>query len=43
MPYIYRQGPEAEMYVLKPYEYHATNSELVRVLSKGHHGVELIR
>ena len=41
MPYIYRQGPEAEMYVLKPYEYHATNSELVRMLTKGHHGVEL--
>ena len=41
MPYVYRQGPEAEMYVLKPYEYHATNSELVRLLSKGHHGVEL--
>ncbi len=41
MPYIYRQGPEAEMYVLKPYEYHASNSELVRVLEKGHHGVKL--
>lgn len=41
MPYIYRQGPEAEMYVLKPYEYHATNSELVRMLTKGHYGVEL--
>ncbi|MGL5681608.1 MAG: SUMF1/EgtB/PvdO family nonheme iron enzyme [Marinifilaceae bacterium] len=41
MPYVYRQGPEADMYVLKPYEYHATNSELVRMLTKGHHGVEL--
>ena len=40
-PYIYRQGPEAEMYVLKPYEYHASNSELIRILEKGHHGVEL--
>ena len=40
-PYIHRQGPEAEMYVLKPYEYHASNSELVRILEKGHHGVEL--
>ena len=40
-PYIYRQGPEAEMYVLKPYEYHASNSEVVRILEKGHHGVEL--
>ncbi|MFV0418490.1 MAG: SUMF1/EgtB/PvdO family nonheme iron enzyme [Dysgonomonas sp.] len=41
MPYIYRQGPEAEMYVLKPYEYHASNSEMVRMLEKGHHGVKL--
>ena len=41
MPYIYRQGPEADMYVLKPYEYHASNSELVRLLKTGHHGVEL--
>lgn len=41
MPYFYRQGPEAEMYVLKPYEYHASNSELVRILKKGHYGVEL--
>ena len=41
MPYVYRQGAEAEMYVLKPYEYHASNSELVRMLEKGHYGVEL--
>lgn len=41
MPYVYRQGPEAEMYVLKPYEYHASNSELVRILENGHHGVKL--
>lgn len=40
-PFVYRQGPEAEMYVLKPYEYHVTNSELIRMLKKGHHGVEL--
>lgn len=41
MPYVYRQGPEAEMYVLKPYEYHASNSELIRLLENGHHGVTL--
>lgn len=41
MPHIYRQGPEADMYVLKPYEYHASNSELIRMLEKGHHGVQL--
>lgn len=41
MPHLYRQGPEADMYVLKPYEYHASNSELIRMLEKGHHGVKL--
>lgn len=40
-PYIYRQGPEADMYVLQPYEYHASNSELIQMLNKGHHGVQL--
>ncbi|MEG2034721.1 MAG: SUMF1/EgtB/PvdO family nonheme iron enzyme [Mucinivorans sp.] len=40
-PYLYRQGPEADMYVLRPYEYHASNSELIQVLSKGHHNVKL--
>jgi len=40
-PYVYRQGPEADMYVLKPYEYHPSNSELIRILQNGHHGVEL--
>ncbi len=38
-PYVYRQGPEADMYVLRPYEYHASNSDLIQVLDKGHHGV----
>lgn len=41
MPYVYRQGPEADMYVLKPYEYHASNSELIRMLERGHKGVSL--
>lgn len=40
-PYIYRQGPEADMYVLRPYEYHASNSELIQMLEKGHHGVQM--
>ena len=40
-PYVYRQGPEADMYVLRPYEYHASNSELIQMLDKGHHQVEL--
>ncbi|MGL4852721.1 MAG: SUMF1/EgtB/PvdO family nonheme iron enzyme [Phocaeicola sp.] len=40
-PYVHRQGPEAELYVLRPYEYHGSNSELIQMLEKGHHGVEL--
>lgn len=40
-PYVYRQGPEADIYVLRPGEYHANNSELIRILQAGHHGVEL--
>ena len=40
-PYVNRQGPEADIYVMNPYEYHASTSELVRLLKAGHHGVEL--
>jgi formylglycine-generating enzyme required for sulfatase activity len=40
-PYIHRQGPEAGMKVLYPYEYHANTSLLVQMLKRGHHGVEL--
>ncbi len=40
-PYIHRQGPEADMPVLQPYEYHANTSELVRILKKGHFNVQL--
>ena len=40
-PYVYRQGPESDIYVLRPYEYYANNSELIRMLQAGHHGVEL--
>ncbi|MDE7355320.1 MAG: SUMF1/EgtB/PvdO family nonheme iron enzyme [Rikenellaceae bacterium] len=40
-PYFRRQGPEADIYVMKPYEYHATTSPMVQMLKKGHHGVEL--
>lgn len=42
-PYVYRQGPEADMYVLEPYEYHASNSELIQMLEKGHHAVKVER
>lgn len=40
-PYVYRQGPEADIHVLRPYEYYANNSELVRILQAGHHHVKL--
>lgn len=40
-PYVNRQGPEADMYVMSPYEYHASTSEIVRMIKRGHHNVEL--
>ena len=40
-PYVHRQGPEADMVVLQPYEYHVNTSELVRLLTKGHYNVRL--
>jgi len=40
-PFVNRQGPEADMPVLVPYEYHASTSELVRLLKNGHHNVKL--
>ena len=40
-PYVRRQGPEAGIKVLYPYEYHANTSELVRMLKIGHYNVQL--
>ena len=40
-PYVRRQGGEGDMVVLQPYEYHPNTSELVRMLKKGHYGVQL--
>ncbi|QZT38042.1 SUMF1/EgtB/PvdO family nonheme iron enzyme [Halosquirtibacter xylanolyticus] len=40
-PYVRRQGPEADIHVMKPMEYHANTSDLIQMLKKGHHGVEL--
>lgn len=40
-PYVNRQGPEADIAVMKPYEYHASTSEMVKILKRGHHGVKL--
>ncbi|AQT70311.1 gliding motility-associated lipoprotein GldK [Anaerohalosphaera lusitana] len=40
-PYVRRPGPESDYHILEPMEYHASTSELVQMLVKGHHGVEL--
>ncbi|MBR0225761.1 MAG: SUMF1/EgtB/PvdO family nonheme iron enzyme [Thermoguttaceae bacterium] len=40
-PFVRRPGPETDMDVLPPYEYHASTSELIQMLEKGHHGVKL--
>ena len=40
-PYVYRQGPEAEIEVMNPGEYFGNVSPLVQMLKKGHHGVTL--
>lgn len=40
-PYVRRNGPEGDYHTLTPLEFHADTSELVQLLSKGHHGVKL--
>ncbi len=40
-PDVRRQGSEADMAVLQPYEYHASTSDLIRILEVGHHDVKL--
>ncbi|MCX6873790.1 MAG: SUMF1/EgtB/PvdO family nonheme iron enzyme [Verrucomicrobia bacterium] len=42
-PYVRRPGPESEMEVLPPLEYHVSTSPLIQMLKKGHHGVNLDR
>ena len=39
--YVRRPGAESDYHLLPPLEYHADTSELVQLLRKGHHGVEL--
>jgi len=38
-PYVHRQGPEGDYHRLLPMEYHASTSELVQMIEKGHHNV----
>jgi formylglycine-generating enzyme required for sulfatase activity len=42
-PYIRRNGPEGDYHLLTPLEFHADTSDLVQMLSKGHHNVKLDR
>lgn len=40
-PFVRRPGPESDYHVQKPAEFSATTSELIQMLEKGHHGVQL--
>ncbi len=40
-PYVRRPGPESDYHLLRPMEFHADSSELIQILRKGHHGVDL--
>jgi len=40
-PYVRRNGPEGDYHLLTPLEFHADTSELVQMLTKGHHNVKL--
>jgi formylglycine-generating enzyme required for sulfatase activity len=39
--YFRRPGPESNGTMNNPYEYHASTSEAIQLLEKGHHGVKL--
>ena len=39
--FVRRPGPESDMHLFNPMEYHATTSELVQILNKGHQNVKL--
>ncbi len=40
-PYVRRPGPESELPMHNPLEWHGSTSALVQMLKKGHHGVTL--
>ena len=40
-PWVRRPGPESDYHMFRPMEYHASTSELVQMLKRGHHGVKL--
>ncbi|MFI3290638.1 MAG: SUMF1/EgtB/PvdO family nonheme iron enzyme [Opitutales bacterium] len=40
-PYVRRPGPESNQGLLSPLEFHASTSELIQILEKGHKGVNI--
>ncbi len=42
-PYARRPGPESQLMMHTPLEFHVSTSPLIQMLEKGHHGVELDR
>lgn len=40
-PFTWRPGPEGDLDILPPMDYHAGVSELIQMLKRGHYGVEL--
>jgi formylglycine-generating enzyme required for sulfatase activity len=40
-PYVRRPGPESDYFMQQPLEFHASTSELVQMLEKGHYNVAL--
>jgi formylglycine-generating enzyme required for sulfatase activity len=40
-PYVRRPGPESDYHLQRPLEFHVSTSELIQMLRKGHHGVQL--
>jgi formylglycine-generating enzyme required for sulfatase activity len=39
--FVHRQGPEGNLNLLTPLDFHADTSELIQILAKGHHNVRL--
>lgn len=40
-PYVCTPGPESDVHLFQPGEYHASTSPLIQMLYKGHHNVQL--
>ena len=40
-PFVRRPGPESDYHLQQPLEYHASTSELIQLLEKGHYNVQL--